>query len=127
MTQSLFFYHSLKRFYDETKDTKETEFFLKTFKDMIEEEWATIQEVEAMYLSAEKYSMFEAQMSCIMYPWIQYMCKKFHELMRKGFVQILIYCEQPKVATTYSKSSCLGVFSVSVNVLKSQRSAKCVS
>ena len=69
MTQSLFFYHSLKRFYDETKDTKETEFFLKTFKDMIEEEWATIQEVEALSVSVTQYSMFEDQMSRIMDPW----------------------------------------------------------
>ena len=83
MTQSLLFYWSLKHFHDETRYSKEDKDFLIAFKYTTEEEWATIQEVEAMYLSVEKYSMFEAQMSCIMCPWIQYMCKKVHELMRK--------------------------------------------
>ena len=36
-----------------------------------------------------------------MAPWIQYMHKKVHELLRKAFVQVLIYREQTKSATIY--------------------------
>ena len=57
--------------------------------------------MEALYVSIAKYSMFEYQMSRIMAPWIQYMHKKFHELLCKEFFQVLIYRDQPKAATTY--------------------------
>ena len=45
--------------------------------------------------------MFEAQMSHIMDPWIHYMHEKVHEILHKEFVQVLIYRERPKAATTY--------------------------
>ena len=76
MTYSLLFYCLLKRFYGETKDTKYDKEFLKAFNYITEEEWEKIQELEALFDSVTKYSMFEAQMSCIMDPWIQYMHAK---------------------------------------------------
>ena len=72
MTYSLLFYCLLKRFYGETKDTKYDKEFLKAFNYITEEEWKK-KELEALFDSVTKYSMFEAQMSCIMDPWIQYM------------------------------------------------------
>ena len=83
MTQSIFFYWSLKHFYDETKYSKEDEGFLKSFELITEEEWSTIHKLEALSISVAKYSMFEAQMSCIMASWIHYMRKDVHELLRK--------------------------------------------
>ena len=87
----MFFYCSHKSLYDKKKYTKEDKVFLKAFKETTKEEWETIQEVEALSISVTKFSMFEAQISCIIYPWIKYMRKKFHELIRKEFVQVLIY------------------------------------
>jgi hypothetical protein len=45
--------------------------------------------------------MFEAQMSHIMAPWIQYMRKKIQVLLLKESVQILSYQDRPRAATTY--------------------------
>jgi hypothetical protein len=70
LSQSLFFYWSLQRFDEETstRDSNEDMEFVTAFEEITEEEWATIQEVEALYVSISKYSMFEAQMSRIMAP-----------------------------------------------------------
>ena len=57
--------------------------------------------MEALSVSVARLSMFEAQMSHIMDPWIHYMHEKVHEILHKEFVQVLIYREQPKAATTY--------------------------
>ena len=83
MTQSLFFYWSLELFYDETKYFKEDKEFLKASEYITEEEWAEIQELEALSISVEKYPIFEDQMSRIMAPWIQYMQNQVHELLLK--------------------------------------------
>ena len=83
MTQSIFFYWSLKHFYDEIKYSKEDEGFLKSFEFITEEEWSTIHKVEALSISVAKYSMFEAQISFTVASWIYYMRKDLHELLRK--------------------------------------------
>ena len=54
MTQYLFFYWSLKRFYDEKKYSKEDKEFVKAFNYITEEKWATIQEVETLSISVTK-------------------------------------------------------------------------
>jgi hypothetical protein len=56
---------------------------MTAFQEVTEEEWATVQNVEALSVSVAKFSMFEVQMSRSMAPWIQYIRKKVHELLRK--------------------------------------------
>ena len=56
--------------------------------------------MEDVFVGNEKYSMFEDKMSCIMAPYIQYIYKKVHELLRKECFQVLIYCEQHKAETS---------------------------
>jgi hypothetical protein len=52
-------------------DSNEDEEFVTAFREITEEECATVQEVEALYVSVVKYSICEAKMSHIMEPWIQ--------------------------------------------------------
>ena len=83
LTQSLYFYWSLHRFCEEassspSNDEKE---FVTDFQQITEQDWTTVQDIEALSVSVAKYSMFEAQMSRIMAPWIQYMRKKVRELL----------------------------------------------
>ena len=74
---------------------------MKALDYITERKWATIKEAEALPVSVVKYTMFDAQMSRIITPWIQYTCKKVHELLHKEIFQSLIYREQPKSVTTY--------------------------
>jgi hypothetical protein len=80
LTQSLYFYWGLKCFFDEKSapdawHSKEDDIFLKLFRAVIDDEWIALQEIEAMSASLKKYSLFEAQTSRVMAPWIQYIRK----------------------------------------------------
>jgi hypothetical protein len=97
LSQSLFFYWSLQRFYEETsmRNSNEDVEFVTAFQEITEEEWATVQDVEALSISVAKHFMFDAQMSCIMAPWIQYMRKKVQVLLLKESLQVLSYQDCP--------------------------------
>jgi hypothetical protein len=97
LSQSLFFYWSLSHFCKEssTSNFNEDAEFLTAFQEITEEEWETVQEVEALYVSVAKYSVFEAQISRIVVPWIQYMRKKVQVLLLKESVQVLSYQDRP--------------------------------
>jgi hypothetical protein len=103
LSQSLYFYWSLQRFCEEasTSPSNEDKEFVTDFQQITEQDWATVQEIEALSVSVAKYSMFEAQMSRIIAPWIQYMRKKVRELLRKDSVQVLSYNDRPRAAITY--------------------------
>ena len=42
-----------------------------------------MQEVEALTVSAAKYSLFQSQLPRILAPWIHYIHEKVHQLLRK--------------------------------------------
>jgi hypothetical protein len=83
-------------------DSNDDEEFVTAFRDIIAEEWSTVQEVDLLYVSVSKYSMCVAQMSRIMSPYIQYMHKKFQVLLLKESVQVLSYQDRPRAATAYN-------------------------
>jgi hypothetical protein len=81
--------------------SNEDEEFVTAFREITEEECATVQEVEALYVSVAKYSSCEAQMSHILAPWIHYMRKKVQVPLLKESGQVLSYQYCPRAATTY--------------------------
>jgi hypothetical protein len=59
--------------------------------------WITVQEIEAMSASLEKYSFSEAQTSRVMAPWIQYTRKRCTPFSaREESIRVLPYQERPK-------------------------------
>jgi hypothetical protein len=56
-----------------------------------------------MSASLEKYSLFEAQISRVMAPLIQYMRKKMHALLYKESIRVLPYQERPKSTTSFKQ------------------------
>jgi hypothetical protein len=56
-----------------------------------------------MSVSISKYSMFEAQLSRVLAPWIQFMWKKVQRLLQKESIQVLSLRDRPRATSGYKK------------------------